>query len=472
MSREDSSSSFLPERTSITGRVVVLALLYAGLVVMLRVAEGGSLSLFLGHLGADRLPYTFLAISLINIPLTFLYLKVASKVPTRVLLAMMAVVLVALLFGARAIAGTHPGVGFFAAYVTATVLNTFIVIQWGTVLLEFFTVKESMRAFPLLYTGVHVGGFIAGVLLRDLARPLGTENLMLYAPAAACVLVLALIVFAGRLKEGSGWRQGQKPQSGKAFGFSAIKKLGLLKRSRLLRAIAAATAVMVFLRLALRFSYAMGFERAFPDSDDLTRFIGTYTIIASVCSITMQVLVTPRLLKRLGVGLLNVVYSYCVGATLLLTAIVPGLPAAVMGRATDLDLKSAVKTPLSPMFYEALGEEHRTDGRAIILGIISPVASLGSSVLLVLVIPLHLEMAWIATGGTVLALLFIVLSHLQGRAYHRSLEELLVKWHKDSSGEVEVSLEDAIKGALRSEDRRINDMGREVRRRRTLQDSH
>jgi len=242
----------------------------------------------------------------------------------------------------------------------------------------------------------------------------------------------------------------------------------MLKSSNLLRAIAMATAVMVFLRLALRYTYGKGFQEAFPGPDELTRFIGTYTIIASVFSVTMQVLVTPALLRKLGVGMLNVVYSYLVGATLLFTVFVPGLSAAVMGRATDQDLKSAVKTPLSPMFYEALGEEHRKDGRALILGIISPVAQLASSLLLVLVIQMHVPTMWVAVAGSALSLLFILLSVHQGVTYHRSLEDLLLKWHRERSGDEEASLGDAIRGALRSEDRRINDMGREVRRRRRI----
>jgi hypothetical protein len=227
--------------------------------------------------------------------------------------------------------------------------------------------------------------------------------------------------------------------------------------------------VMVCLRLALRYTYGAGFEAAFPDHDELARFIGTYTTIASVAGIAMQVVLTPTLLRWLGVGLLNAVYSYLVGAVLIFGTFWPGLTASVMGRAADQDLKGAIKTPLSPMFYEAMGAEGRHDGRALILGVVSPVASLISSLLLVVVTRASLPLSWVAGVGSVLSVAFIVLAHLQGRAYDRSLENLLVWWYRAQTGRGDVTLGQAIEGALRSEDRRMNDIAREVRRRRRFQ---
>lgn len=453
--------------TRIAGRVLTLAALQASLVVMLRTAEGGALSLFLGHLGADQLPYTFLSISLIDVPLTLIYVQVARRLPTRGLLIGLAVVLVAALFGARAVAEVHRGAGLFIAYVAATSLNTFIVIQWGAVLLEFFTVDESLRAFPLIYTGSHAGGLLAGLALRHLPGWVGTEDLLLLVPAAACGGALILAVLVERLTEGRAWRQGGEVTPARAQGLTGLRHFGLLRRSPLLRAIAAATAVMVCLRLALRFSYGAGFEAAFDDTDELTQFIGTYTIVASLGSIALQVLVVPALLRRLGAGLLNVVYAYLVGAALLFAGVFGGLPAAVFGRLTDLELKGALKTPVSPMFYEAMGKGRRKISRALILGIISPVTSLLSSVVLVAVTELSVSLVWIVSVGAALAVAYVVLAHLQARAYHRALEEQVVGWHRHSGGGAEGDgLEAALEAARGSDEQRVVDLEREVSRRR------
>ncbi len=442
---------------------MLLALTYSLLVLMLRTAEAASLSQFLEHMGFEKLPYTFLAISLVDLPLAFLYLRLSRSVPNRVLLSALAVLLIACLAASRLLAGVHQGAGLFGAYMSATVLNTFIMIQWGVVLLDFFTVEESRRAFPLVYAGAHLGGFVAGLLLRHLAAPLGTGNLLLVVPGAAAVLAAVLTGLSGRLQEGRGWRQGEAPRS-PLSGLAALRKIRLIGRSPLLRAIAAATAVMVLLRLAMRYCYGAGFESAFPASDDMTRFIGTYTIIASVAGIGMQVLVTPRLLAHLGVGTANAAYAWAVGATFLGLAIFPGLPSSIAGRCTDLDLKSAIKTPLSAMFYEALGQKRRADARALVLGVISPLASLASSLVLVAVTAGGIPPSWIAAAGCGLSAAFIVLSHLQGRAYRRSLHARILGWHRRRTGDEDASLEDAVREGLRSSDRRIADMSRELDR--------
>ncbi len=443
--------------------MVLLGLTYCLLVLMLRTAEAASLSLFLEHMGFEKLPWTFLAISLVDLPLAFLYLRLSRAVPNRVLLSVLAVLLIVCLGAARLVGGFHQGAGLFGAYMSAIVLNTFIMIQWGVVLLDFFTVEESRRAFPLIYAGAHLGGFVAGILLRHLAAPLGTGNLLLVVPCGAAILAAVLTGLSGRLHEGRRWRQGEAP--GRPLsGPAALRKVRLIGRSPLLRAIAAATAVMVLLRLAMRTCYGAGFEEAFPASDDMTRFIGTYTIIASVAGIGMQVLVTPRLLARLGVGAANAAYAWAVGATFLGLAVFPGLPSSIAGRAADLDLKGALKTPLSAMFYEALGQKRRADARALVLGVVSPLASLASSLVLVAVTAGGIPPSWIAVAGCGLSAAFIVLSHMQGRAYGRSLRTRILEWHRRRTGDEGASLEAAVREGRRSEDRRIADMSRELDR--------
>jgi hypothetical protein len=452
-----------PPAEPIAARVAVLTLLYSLVVLMLRSAEGASLSLFLEHLGVENLPYTFLAISLVDLPLAFVYMKLSPRIPNRALLAGLAILLAACLGGARLLADIHTGAGLFAAYTAATIFNTFMVIQWGVVLLDFFTIEESRRAFPLVYAGAHLGGFGAGLLLRHLALPIGSANLLVIVPGAAALLVAALAALTGRLREGRAWRQGEARRT-TLPALSALGKLALFRKSSLLRAIAAATAVMVLLRLGLRYCYGAGFADAFPSPDDLTRFIGTYTMIASIAGVVLQVLAAPALLRRLGVPVMNVIYALAMCAAFTASWISPGLASSIAGRFTDMDFKSAIKTPLSAIFYEAMGDERRSDARALILGIVSPLASFASSLILVAVAAGGVPPGFIAAAGSAAAVVFLVLSWLQGRSYRRALRGLLLGWFRKLGRGGEATLEDAVREGLRSQDRRIADMASEVRR--------
>jgi hypothetical protein len=162
---------------------------------------------------------------------------------------------------------------------------------------------------------------------------------------------------------------------------------------------------------------------------------------------------------------MNVVYALMMGLSFLGSAAMPGLWTSAAGRFADQDLKSAIKTPLSAIFYEPLAEKDRADGRALILGIISPVSALLSSLMLVTVAALKLD-AWIvAAAGGALSLVFVALSWLQGLAYRRELGSTLLEWARAREGDGEMTLERAIRTALGSENRRIADMARELLKR-------
>ncbi len=452
-------------RHSVTRRVIVLFFLYTTLVIMLRSAEMTSLSLFLGHLGVTKLPYTFLLVALVDIPLAALFLRLASAVPNRVILAVLALVMAALAGCGRLLMDVDLGAGLFLAYTSVTVITTFVMIQWGVVLLDYFTVEESRRAFPLIFAGAHMGGLLSGLAVRQLAGPLGTRDLVFYLPAASAALAVILVVAAGRIEEGRAWRQGESPGDQGPVSMGGLANLGLLGSSPLLASIAFSTAAMVLLRLFLRYSSGAGFEEAFEDPDELARFIGTYTVVASVVGIGLQVLAAPPLLRRMGVGPMNVVYAVLTGLAFCACALLPGLYSAAAARFTDQDLKNAIKTPLSAMFYEAMDEKRRGVARAIILGVVSPVSSLVSSLLLVAIAWARLSHMAVALAGASLSVLFVAASWLQARAYRREMADHLLAWMRER-GQAGITLERAIAEAEASGDKRMADMARELRIRR------
>lgn len=459
--RDAGPVSLTRPRQSIRKRVALLSAAYACVVLMQRSTEGTSLSLFLDQLGAKQLPFTFLAVSLIDIPLAFAYMALARRFDRRWLLVALGVTLAAAMVMARVVGSFDPATGFFAAYLASTSLGTFLVIHWGVLLLDAFTVEESRRAFPLVYAGGHVGSFGAGASMQ-LAGPWSSWDLLVAVPAIALLGVVLLMTALGRQREGMALRD-PMPR-GAAAAPSAWNKLGLLSHSPLLRILAASTAVMMLLRLCLRFLYGHELEGAFPSPEALTRFLGLYTMIASALGLSLQLLATPRLLRRFGVGKVNLAYAGAMLLSVLGLASAPGWLAATFARFTDLELKGAIKTPLSTMFYDAFGRDERADARAVILGVVSPLASIASSLALVAFSQLQASVGVLAQIALAGALLYVVLSMLQARTYQKSLEDELVRWARLATAGA--TIEQALESARRCDDPRIADMAREIRRRR------
>ncbi len=443
-------------------RVALLTAAYACVVLMQRSAEGTSLSLFLDQLGAKQLPLTFLAVSLVDIPLAFAYMALARRFDRRWLLAALGAALVTAMVVARIAGSFDPTVGFFAAYLASSSLGTFLVIHWGVLLLDTFTVEESRRAFPLVYAGGHVGSFAAGASMQ-LAGPWTAWDLLIAVPGFALLGVVVLMTALGKQREGMALRE-RIPRPGAAAAPSAYKNLGLLSRSPLLRIIAASTAIMMLLRLCLRFLYGHELQAAFASPESLTRFLGMYTMVASAVGLSVQLLATPRLLQLFGVGKVNVAYAGAMLLSFVGLLGTPGLLAATVARFTDLELKGAIKTPMSTMFYDALGRDERADARAVILGIVSPLSSIGSSLALVAFSQLQTSSTFLAQFAVAGAVLYVVLSMLQARAYRRSLEEELLRWARGPS--TETTIEQALEAARQCADPRVADMAREIRRHR------
>lgn len=216
-------------REPIRGRVAVLAVAYALLVLLQRSAEATSLSLFLDHLGAKRLPETFVAVSLIDVPLAFAYMYLARHLNRRWFLVGLGGALVGALAGARLLSILDPGWGLFVAYLGAATLGTFLVIHWGVLLLDAFTIDESRRAFPLVYAGGHVGSFLAGAAMQ-LAGTWRVQDLLVAIPGVSLAGLAVTMVLLGRQTEeerfegissyGRARRQGPKP--GRTWGCSPL----------------------------------------------------------------------------------------------------------------------------------------------------------------------------------------------------------------------------------------------------------
>jgi len=118
------------------------------------------------------------------------------------------------------------------------------------------------------------------------------------------------------------------------------------------------------------------------------------------------------------------------------------------------------------MFYDAIDPEHRADARAIVLGIVSPLASVGSSLLLLGYTHAQVSVSVLAWGAAAVGAVYVVLSAVQSHTYRTALENQLVRWARDATEDESVTIDEALDKARGCNDARIVDMAREIRRRR------
>ena len=187
-------------------------------------------------------------------------------------------------------------------------LSTFslisISVAWS-VLVDVFSTSQAKRLFALMATGASLGGLTGPLLGLFLVGPVGHAGLMFLSAA----LLVSSALAAHRVQR---WRerhplaaddatQRQRPLGGSPFaGATEVLK------SPYLLGIAVFMLLLASVSTFLYFEQARMVDAAFPDRTDQTRVFGSIDTIVQTLSILSQLLITGRIARKLGLGVLLV----------------------------------------------------------------------------------------------------------------------------------------------------------------------
>jgi ATP:ADP antiporter, AAA family len=187
-------------------------------------------------------------------------------------------------------------------------LSTFslisISVAWS-VLVDVFSTSQAKRLFALIAAGASLGGLTGPLLGLFLVGPVGHAGLMFLSAA----LLVSSALAAHRVQR---WRerhplaaddaaQRQRPLGGSPFaGATEVMK------SPYLLGIAVFVLLLASVSTFLYFEQARMVDAAFPDRTDQTRVFGIIDTVVQTLSILSQLLITGRIARKLGLGVLLV----------------------------------------------------------------------------------------------------------------------------------------------------------------------
>lgn len=393
-------------------KLLFLWCLYLLFTAATQIGDGVAQTLFLKRVGVQLLPVMFAVKAALDIVVAMLYVPLAARLGHPATLTLALALTGAGLLALWLPAGQGASLSYPAIYAWNEATATLLKIHWGVLLLDCFPIDDARRTFPLIYTGARAGAVLGGVALTALALPLGPENLLAVA-AAVFLVAAALSLRVRRLSGAEGAPVNRESAAGRIGNIRRGLSVGL--RVPLLRAIAVSTLLMVVCRYALRYRYSAAFAASFGEAE-LAAFYGGYMVLANGASVALQLVVTSRLLVHSGITQTNLGYAAAVLVAFSALGLWPGLVTAVVARLVDNELKAAVKTPLSNLFYGVLEPRERAAGRAFILGLVVPLATAGASLLLFQRTALRHLPLW----GGALALLYVGATRAQNQAYLRA----------------------------------------------------
>lgn len=280
-------------------------------------------AVFLSKFGLTELSYMYIAIAVCAGIFVTSYKRLAAGVARNVV-ALWANGFIAVTLVAMAV-GLDAGVRWISwgLYFWSGIFGLVIIAEFWLLANDLFDAREAKRLFPIIGSGAILGGLVGGAVPGWLAQRVGAPNLLF--------LVAAELVASAMLSHAA-WKH-RRPEVQREVTESPPARfaegLAIMRRDRYVRLIALMLLCMTVCYTIVQWQYKGIAKIHFGGRrDDMAAFFGTFAAVLNLATFVLQLLGTPRLLRRWGVGFgLRVLPSgFGIGALLLIATTAVPLP--------------------------------------------------------------------------------------------------------------------------------------------------
>jgi AAA family ATP:ADP antiporter len=241
-------------------------------------------------------------------------------------------------------------------YVWTSVFALFVVtIFWGF-MADCFDNSQGKRLFAFIAVGSSVGGMAGSVTTAMLAQWMPTFSLLLLAcipleAASWCALALHRRFATGNVRTAG--------ESARAIGGNAWTGMKAVFSSPYLAGIAAFIAVMTFVSTMLYFQQANLVAEAFTDRGVRTAFFAKIDLLVNFLTVLLQVYLTARIVKWLGIGLALALIPIAMTAGFLALGLYPTLAVLVVVQVIYRAGRYGITKPAREMLWTVVRREDK-----------------------------------------------------------------------------------------------------------------
>lgn len=302
-------------------------------------------ALFLDRYSAVDLPYADIAMAVLVGVAVALYIRASRWVSLRSLQIGTLFFYAAncLLFWWCSVAGIGQGWLFIVIYLWVGIFSVLAPSQVWTLANFVLTTREAKRAFGFIGSGAILGWIVGGLATRLTASSLGTETLLLW--VAGSLLVSAWLVHLS-------WQRAEVAAvdvSMEPLGFRA--SLTAVAGSPYLRSIAWVIGLASFATTVAGWQFKAIAKAQIPDTDQLAAFFGSFNMLAGLASLGLQLLLTSRVLRSVGVGLALFIVPVAMASTGLGVLVFGSLVAVSALKASDQVLRYSIDKVTVELLY-------------------------------------------------------------------------------------------------------------------------
>lgn len=379
---------------------------------------------FIDSLGAENLPWVYLAVALVSFPVLVLYSRLADRVRLELLILgstlshVIGLVAFFLLFqlGSRWVA--------VAYYVWLGMAFAIAVSQFWTYANRAFDPRQARRLFAFIGAGGLLGSVLGGLLAIKLTFVLGTRFTLLGA-AGVMLLVPILVVLIERRRD----RTAATPAHRRGGRYEDARGgLSTLRGSRLLALISLLMLSTVVIGQLVQWQFYWYVERNTEVLDERTSVIGLAFVLMGLIGFFFQLAFTGRIHRVLGVGFgLRVLPGTVAIAQLIVVAAVLVGAGAVYPLVwllflSEGSLRHSIDQATRELLFLPVAEELRVRAKSFIDVFVQRFGK-GAAAVLILVTLELLPAYYVSVLTLVLAVLWLALTATARREYVSAFRE-------------------------------------------------
>lgn len=309
-------------------------------------------SLFLVKVDPKLLPVVFIITALVTVPVVSAYNRASRSLKLNQLVNYTYAVLIVNLVVLWWLVQHDDTWIFYLFYTWVSLYGALTTSQFWLLANSVFDAAQAKRIFVLLGLGGIVGAFTGGEVTGIIVSTFGvaTQDLLFF--CIGFLIVCAILINATfKLKKREDFSEASAISSKKESRESFGELFKTIKSSRHLLSIVGIIALMMMVASFVDYQFKIISKESFPNTGELTAFLGTFYGRLSLISLFLQLFMAQRLLRYLGAG--GVIMFLPIGLLVSSVAMfaVPCLLTAVLVRGTDGSIKYSLdKTSRELMF--------------------------------------------------------------------------------------------------------------------------
>ena len=346
---------------------------------------------FINDLGAENLPYVLLVAGMLIALIMQGYTRVARALPPKSVIPITQVALVVLLAGFWLLFQTGQSWASVAFYFLGQIMGLLLISQFWMLANYLYDARQAKRLFGFIGGGALLGGMAGSATLTFFVVRLGSDVMILVAGVLllVCVFVVMTIVRIAQTDLSDIATAAEEKGVGGKQALRLLRESGHLQVIALVIGFAAMGAGLLDQQLNMAVEEAEGAGGA----ASIAAFLGEVQLYLSMAGFVIQVWLTSRIHRYLGIGFALLILPVSLGLTGIVIFATGALWAAAAGRILDSSLRYSVDKTTREILFLPLPAEMKREAKQFVDVTVDRFAKAALALLLLVLIQVF-ELEW------------------------------------------------------------------------------